>query len=130
MMKRLFLFTLLVSGFLVISCSNKNTTGVSSGIIDHKWHGTYAGEVLDLSRDTESVKLFVDANGFQVSLFFNSGTEVVDTMYSNETIMKVSDNTYVTYDYESYRLIFASDHVKLTSTELSIFVDEVIPKIE
>ena len=51
-------------------------------------------------------------------------------MYSNETIMKVSDNTYVTYDDELYRLVFASDHVKLTHTRLQIFVDAVIPKIE
>ena len=129
MIKKLFLFTLLVSGFLVISCSNKNTTGVSSGIIDHKWHGTYYGKVFDLSIRIEYVELIVDDNGFRIKLFLYDGNEV-DSIYSNEMIMKLSDNTYITYDYESYRLIFASDHVKLTHTKLQIFVDAVIPKIE
>ena len=45
MIKKLFLFTLLVSSFLVISCSNKDTTAPTVTGIDSSYIGTYTGKI-------------------------------------------------------------------------------------
>ncbi|OEJ15374.1 hypothetical protein BFL38_13870 [Brachyspira hampsonii] len=45
MMKKLFLFTLLVSSFLVISCSNKDTTSPTGTGIEQQYRGyRYSGD--------------------------------------------------------------------------------------
>ncbi|PTY39800.1 hypothetical protein [Brachyspira hampsonii] len=80
MIKKLFLFTLLVSSFLVISCNNKDKTGPNNASvgIDTIYAGTYSGntsiyEDFGIMTETMLTTLTVRADGSALIELNNSG---------------------------------------------------------
>ncbi|PTY39799.1 hypothetical protein [Brachyspira hampsonii] len=126
MIKKLFLFTLLVSSFLVISCSNKDTTGATAAVIDSKWYGTYSGTVTDPSAGQSTLTMVVNANGITVTQNASSG-ESGSTQITNDKIIKVSDNTY-TAGNGILKFVFASD--SLTYSDSVTPINATLQKTE
>ncbi|MEI0509145.1 hypothetical protein [Brachyspira intermedia] len=117
MMKKLFLFTLLVSSFLVISCSNENTTGstekqpIGTGI-DSKWYNTYSGNISDKTSGGEIlVILKIDSTGVTITM----GTMDLPTL-PPEVIVKDSDTQYHTLSTTDNNFTFVFDDGGVTFT--------------
>ncbi|MEI0700996.1 hypothetical protein [Brachyspira intermedia] len=117
MMKKLFLFTLLVSSFLVISCSNKDTTGsteekpIGTGI-DSIYVGTYEGTIYNPDPTTQSMTftLTVNADGGG-SLKCVSNPTVpndINKVFFSTDIDKYSDTKYKFKD-NIFQLDFNND---------------------
>ena len=101
MMKKLFLFTLLVSSFLVISCSNKDTTGSTVTGIDSSYIGTYTGK---MKYDTAS------SLEYQSTLVVNndgSASFTVDTIFDNFNIPKADITKTGEGKYTAYGIDFS-----------------------
>ncbi|MEI0700995.1 hypothetical protein [Brachyspira intermedia] len=107
MIKKLFLFTLLVSSFLVISCSNKDTTGeqpIGTGI-DSKWYNTYSGSISDKTTGEKiPVILKIDSTGVTITM----NTIPFPTL-PPETIVKDSDTQYHTLTTTDNNFTFVFD---------------------
>ena len=100
MIKKLFLFTLLVSSFLVISCNNKDTTGPTTPTvtsIDSKWYGTYKYSLAEGGMSVEST-ITVSASGIEIKETVNGKTE--SSSLGNENLVKVSDDVYKTKEVQ------------------------------
>ncbi|MBW5389919.1 hypothetical protein [Brachyspira hampsonii] len=104
MIKKLFLFTLLVSSFLVISCSNKDTTGATGTGIDSKYDGTYY---------YGTSERIVVANGGTTSYTYGN--------YST-TVLTVSKEKYYKLSYNSFKTTVAGVEEILTFTDSSLTV--------
>ncbi|OEJ15376.1 hypothetical protein BFL38_13880 [Brachyspira hampsonii] len=117
-MKKLFLFTLLVSSFLVISCSNKDTTGSTAAVIDSKWHGTYSGPATDPIAGQVTLTMVVDANGITLTEVASTGESGSATI-PNAQITKVSDDTY-TAGNGIFKFVFTADSLTYTDSATPI----------
>ncbi|ASJ20911.1 hypothetical protein [Brachyspira hampsonii] len=113
MIKKLFLFTLLVSSFLVISCSNKDTTGSTGTGIDSKWYGTYSGNIYDPNGSSAAIQvtLKVDSTGATITMM---GLPL--PTLPQEVIVKDSDTKYhsLSNNENSFTFVFDSGGVNLT----------------
>ena len=97
MIKKLFLFTLLVSSFLVISWSNKDTTGAtsSSGGIDSKYAHKYSGNVTHKYNGSSTLvaaSLTVNNDGSAVLDYAAYG--VLDSINFKKEEISFSENKY------------------------------------
>ena len=89
-MKKLFLFTLFISSFLVISCSNKDITAPTTAVIDSKFYGTYNySAITEIGVPIES-KMTVSENGI------SSRGSSPASIFMNNQLKKVSENVYQT----------------------------------
>lgn len=117
MMKKLFLFTLLVSSFLVISCSNEDTTGateekpIGTGI-DAKYAYTYEGTEANPNDHNQSITmiLIVDSNGGGSLEIKSTIPEITSDKknFTSSQIDKYSDTKYKFQD-GSFEFNFSND---------------------
>lgn len=135
MMKKLFLFTLLVSSFLVISCSNEDTTGstgtetrVGTGI-DLKYAGAIY-EALNVQKKNGtvlSVFRITISNEGGYKLFYVE--EVSGASYNGETypneVLKFSDTKYGNV-YSDVTFEFSIDGSTLTLHEPNSYNEDVV----
>ncbi len=120
MMKKLFLFTLLVSSFLVISCKN-NTTNSTSGELDYKANGIssiYEGKGYKFfSMDGETYTITIQNGGItglqQGTLTVNlSKSDIYSVNAEGDTIESLGNNAkvYLIYNNELQgSIIFPTD---------------------
>lgn len=134
MMKKLFLFTLLVSSFLVISCSNENTTGsteekpIGTGI-DLKYAGAVY-EALNVQKKNGtvlSVFRITISNEGGYKLFYVE--EVSGASYNGETypneVLKFSDTKYGNV-YSDVTFEFSIDGSTLTLHDPNSYNEDVV----
>ena len=93
MIKKLFLFTLLVSSFLVISCSSENATG-SIIVIPSTWYGTYKYSATTETGVSVESTITVSENG--ISIYETENGKPVTADFLNSQLKKISDNVYQT----------------------------------
>ena len=114
MMKKLFLFTLLVSSFLVISCKNNTTNSTSGGWGDYKANGIssiYEGKGYKFfSMDGETYTITIQNGGItglqQGTLTVNlSKSDIYSVNAEGDTIESLGNNAKV---YLIYNCLFHS----------------------
>ncbi|AEM22908.1 hypothetical protein Bint_2302 [Brachyspira intermedia PWS/A] len=138
MIKKLFLFTLLVSSFLVISCSNEDTTG-STGTETRVGTGIdlkYAGEIYEALNVQKkngtvlSVLRITISNDGGYKLFYVETSDA--NTYNGEVvpkeIFKVSDTKYNTefFGEVTRTFEFASDGSTLTLHEPNSYNEDIV----
>ena len=120
MIKKLFLFTLLVSSFLVISCSNKDKTAPTTAVIDSKWYGTYKYSATTETGVSVESTITVSENG--ISIYETENGKPVTADFLNSQLKKISDNVYQTEElsgpsYIKFEFASTATGATLTVTE-------------
>uniref|UniRef100_UPI003F4C0551 hypothetical protein n=1 Tax=Brachyspira catarrhinii TaxID=2528966 RepID=UPI003F4C0551 len=137
MMKKLFLFTLLVSSFLVISCSNENTTGstgtetrVGTGI-DLKYAGAIyeASNVKKKNGTVLSILQITISNDGGYKIYYRETSDVSGTSDALPSeIFKVSETKYNTefFGEVARTFEFSSDGSTLRLYEPNSYNEDVV----